>query len=194
MLLARKDGKVYSSRRALAADFPHVMFGANIGEETLKKLGLQHVSDNPPVLKPWQTFSEAPKVVKKRSQFVMEYSVVDKPADELKAIKLEQLKHRREEAEAAGINIDGAIFDSDERSLSRIQSLLQFMGTNGQRNMSWKAKNAWLQMTPAKLEAAAKKIVEHQQSCFENERRHAEAIADLQDAEKIFNYDTGVGW
>lgn len=108
--------------------------------------------------------------------------------------KLSELAAYRYQKETAGITLSGMTIETDRESQALITGAWSISQTNPAILIDWKGVNGWIQIDAATITAIAGAVAAHVQSCFSAERIHAEAIAALETAEDIGQYDLTTGW
>ncbi len=117
---------------------------------------------------------------------------VDVPA--LKSQRLAELAALRYQHETAGITLSGMTIETDRQSQALITGAWSISQINPAILIDWKGVNGWVQIDAATITAIAGSVAGHVQTCFSQERIHAEAIAALTTPEAVQAYDLTTGW
>lgn len=114
-------------------------------------------------------------------------------ADLREARKVE-VAARRKQAETAGITVNGVPVPTDEDTQAKVTGAITLMENDPTlTTIDWKA-GSWLTLDMATLKAIGTAIGRHVESCFSNERAHAEALDALTTAADIAAHDISTGW
>lgn len=114
--------------------------------------------------------------------------------DQAKAFKLASLAAYRYEKEIGGIECNGISVKTDRESQSMLNGAITFFNWNPEAIINWKGTNGWVQVNRATLENVAKTVGAHVQTCFSQEKTHAEAIEALVTKEEVEAYDFTTSW
>lgn len=115
--------------------------------------------------------------------------------EDAKAQRLAELAALRYEMETAGIEVGGASIETDRDSQALITGAWSISQINPAVLIDWKtASGAWVQIDAATITGIAGAVASHVQTCFSQERVHAEAIGALTTAEAVMDYDMTTGW
>lgn len=157
----------------------------NMTEEERVDLGLEPVPDAPAYDPRFQTCVEtAPGV----------YELTDRPIAEIRAAKLAELSARRYAKETAGVVVGGMSVSTDRESQGLITGAALAATLDSNYTVDWKTPGGFVTLSAAQLLGVAQAARAHVQACFSAERSHAEAIAALDTAAAVANYDVESGW
>lgn len=121
-------------------------------------------------------------------------SLAPKTTDEAKAKKLSELAAYRYGVETGGIELNGVAVLTDRESQATLTGVYVTALINPNIVIDWKGADEWIKINKAQVEAVAQVVSTHVQTCFSNERTHAEAISALATVEEIIAYDIKTGW
>src|SRR5690606_28166769 len=89
---------------------------------------------------------------------------------------------------AVGTTID------DQNRITSVVANAELAGLTDADEVDFKAASGWVRITIAQVRGIAGAIGQFVQACYSAERAHHEAIAALETAEQIAQYDVTAGW
>lgn len=112
-----------------------------------------------------------------------------------RAARLQELAAYRYALETGGITVGGADIDTDRPSQALVNGAYSYSLLNPSVLIDWKtASGAWVRIDAATIAGIASAVAAHVQACFSAERAHADALAALETAEAVDDYDLSTGW
>ena len=123
------------------------------------------------------------------------YTSTPRPLAALKKHKLEKLRQKRKTVERGGTEpTPGQIILTDVDDQAKITGAWALAQQNPAVIMNWKAASGWVQLNAAAINSIALAVATHVQTCFNNERTHADAINALSTPAAVLAYDFSTGW
>lgn len=159
-----------------------------------KAASLKWLPDVPPAVEPWQVATRVEPV--DFDGEAVEYTVADRPLEEIKAEKLAALADFRWQKETGGFLFNGVTIATDDRSQLKITGArVAAEAAEPGWTVHWKvAPGQFVTLTKADIIAISDAVRAHVQACFDSEAAHAAAINALETAEAVYEYDFTGGW
>jgi hypothetical protein len=114
--------------------------------------------------------------------------------EQAKAEKLAAIAEYRYGIEIGGIAVGGLQIKTDRESQAMVNGAWSAAQIVPPIEINWKGENGWVLIDAAAISGIAQAVIAHVQSCFTNERAHAEAIYALPDIAAVDAYDFSTGW
>lgn len=123
------------------------------------------------------------------------WTLTERPIDEVRADRKEELAALRYEKETAGITVGGAPIRTDRTSQALINGAYSYSLLNPAVVIDWKTTSGiWVQIDAPTIAAIAGAAAAHVQACFSAEKVHAQALDGLATAAEVAAYDLNTGW
>ena len=165
----------------------------NLSEEELNNLAIYICDVTKPILGIGQYYASSPTISQNGNRITVVYSVLDRPIEEFRKNKLEDLASYRFTKETAGINLNGSIIATDLVSQAKINGAWSGSQVNPNILINWKSKNGWVKINAQEITAIAMSVFNYVQACYTNEEVHSLAIAALTTNADIEAYDFTTG-
>jgi len=82
----------------------------------------------------------------------------------------------------------------DQNRITSVVANASLVGLTDASEVDFKSQSGWVKVTIAQIKMMAGAIGQHVQACYTAERAHHEAIAVLETAEDVAEYDVNAGW
>jgi Domain of unknown function (DUF4376) len=212
------DGAYPIGEQFIRSENPNTSFPINIPIDVFLDLGYEPVFEVPkPEVKQWQMAVELAPVKDSKDKWIMAWEVVDMPfnpitdengdilksSDQVRAEYVEYLKTNlktqvtniRYSKETNGITLDDHTIKTDRESQTMLNNAYAALKSELITSTDWKiTADNWITVTLTELEPIAKAVAIHVSTCFNVEKTHLEAIAELSTFEEIDNYDINANW
>ncbi|MBI3444566.1 MAG: DUF4376 domain-containing protein [Magnetospirillum sp.] len=123
------------------------------------------------------------------------YTGTPKALDQIKALRLADLKVKRDAVRNGGITVGGILLATDRDSCSDLTGkalTLQIDPTIP--SVNWKVDGVLISIPRDQFIQTSLAISHFVQACFDNEGAHSVAIGALTDPEAVIAYDIATGW
>ena len=200
---------------AIKKENQHISFPDSIDPQFLSSIGYEPVEVQPyPTSLGRNQYAVLQDPVLVDSKWVQQYQILsydfnglvdtnDQPIDPLVAANSfadqirSQLKKQcaayRYDVETGGVEVAGAMIQTDRQSQSTVTSAYSAAIINPLVVIDWKGTNGWIQIGSAEITAIATAVSNHVQSCFTKEKLLSEKIDTLADS-VLYTFDVETEW